>query len=80
MVLPESARFHQMLDYIGWQLLLLFVWDLIVTLVYVYLPHPWLDLPTLPMALLGSALVLFFGFQRMQRSIWFLPTSSCRAA
>lgn len=63
MVLPESARFHQMLGYIGWPLALLFVWDIIVTLAYVYLPHPWLDLPTLPMALLGSALALFLGFR-----------------
>ncbi|SFB04448.1 putative membrane protein [Rhizobium sp. NFR07] len=63
MVLPQSARLHRMLGYIGWPLALLFLWDLAVTLAYVYLPHPWLNLPVLPMSLLGSALALFLGFR-----------------
>lgn len=63
MVLPQSARLHRMLRYIGWPLALFFVWDLIVTLAYVYLPHPWLNLPVLPMSLLGSALALFLSFR-----------------
>jgi len=63
MVLPQSARLHRMLGYIGWPLALLFIWDIVVTLAYVYLPHPGLDLPSLPMSLLGSALALFLGFR-----------------
>lgn len=63
MVLPQSARLHRMLGYIGWPLALLFIWDIAVTLAYVYLPHPWLNLPVLPMSLLGSALALFLGFR-----------------
>jgi ion channel-forming bestrophin family protein len=63
MVLPQSARLHRMLGYIGWPLALLFVWDILVTVAYVYLPHPGLDLPVLPMSLLGSALALFLGFR-----------------
>jgi putative membrane protein len=63
MVLPQSARLHRMLGYIGWPLALLFFWDIVVTLTYVYLPHPWLNLPVLPMSLLGSALALFLGFR-----------------
>ncbi|MBO9134979.1 MULTISPECIES: bestrophin family protein [Rhizobium] len=63
MVLPQSARLHRMLGYIGWPLALLFLWDIAITLAYVYLPHPWLDLPALPMSLLGSALALFLGFR-----------------
>ncbi len=63
MVLPESARFHRMLRYIGWPLALLLVWDIVVTLLYVYVPHPGFELPILPMTLLGSALALFLGFR-----------------
>ena len=63
MVLPESARLPRMLGYIGWPLALLFLWDIVVTLTYVYLPHPWLDLPALPLGLMGSALALFLGFR-----------------
>jgi putative membrane protein len=63
MVLPESARLHRMLRYIGWPLALLFVWDVAVTLAYTYIPHPEFELPSLPMTLLGSALALFLGFR-----------------
>lgn len=63
MVLPESARLPRMLRYIGWPLALLLVWDVLVTLAYVYLPHPEFELPILPMTLLGSALALFLGFR-----------------
>ncbi|WP_427025477.1 bestrophin family protein [Aureimonas ureilytica] len=63
MVLPESASLPRMIRYIGWPLALLFVWDVIVTLAYVYLPHPGFELPVLPMTLLGSALALFLGFR-----------------
>jgi putative membrane protein len=63
MVLPESARLPRMLRYIGWPLVLLLAWDVVVTLAYVYLPHPGFDLPMLPMTLLGSALALFLGFR-----------------
>jgi putative membrane protein len=52
-----------MLGYIGWPLALLLLWDIVVTLTYVYLPHPWLDLPALPLSLMGSALALFLGFR-----------------
>lgn len=63
MVLPESARLHRMIRYAGWPLALLFVWDVAVTLAYVYLPHPGIELPALPLTLLGSALALFLGFR-----------------
>ena len=63
MVLPESARLDRMIHYTGWPLALLFVWDVIVTLAYVYVPHPGFELPSLPMTLLGSALALFLGFR-----------------
>lgn len=52
-----------MLGYIGWPLALLFIWDIAVTVAYVYIPHPGLELPVLPMSLLGSALALFSVFE-----------------
>lgn len=63
MVLPESARLHRMLGYIGWPLALLLVWDIVVTLGYVYSLDVFIELPALPMTLLGSALALFLGFR-----------------
>jgi len=63
MVLPESAKLVRMLRYIGWPLVLLFVWDVVVTLLYVLVPHPEFELPVLPMTLLGSALALFLSFR-----------------
>lgn len=54
---PHPARIVRQV----WKpLTLLFVWDVIVTVTYVYLPF---DAPELPVALFGSALALFLGFR-----------------
>lgn len=87
MVLPQSARLPRMLGYIGWPLALLFIWDIAVTVAYVYLPHPGLDLPELPMTLLGSALALFLGFRNNSayarwweaRTLWGAMVNSSRS-
>lgn len=87
MVLPQSARLHRMLGYIGWPLALLFIWDIAVTVAYVYIPHPGLELPVLPMSLLGSALVLFLGFRNNSayarwweaRTLWGAMVNSSRS-
>jgi putative membrane protein len=76
-----------MLGYIGWPLALLFIWDIAVTIAYVYLPHPGLDLPLLPMSLLGSALALFLGFRNNSaygrwweaRTLWGAMVNSSRS-
>ena len=63
MVLPESARLPRMLLSLARPLDVLLIGDILVTLAYVYLPHPEFELPILPMTLLGSALALFLGFR-----------------
>lgn len=76
-----------MLGYIGWPLALLFIWDIAFTAAYVYLPHPGLELPVLPMSLLGSALVLFLGFRNNSayarwweaRTLWGAMVNSSRS-
>ncbi len=40
-------------------LLLLFAWDVVVVLAFQLAHKPWMDQPTLPYSLIGSALVLF---------------------
>ena len=87
MLMPESAKLPSMLRYIGWPLAFLFLWDVAVTLAYVYQPHPQFDLPVLPMTLLGSALALFLGFRNNNaynrwwegRGLWGLMVNASRS-
>ena len=62
MIVPGRARISQIARYVGRPLALLFVWDVIVTAVYLSTPGT-LSLPTLPMSLFGSALIIYLGFR-----------------
>ncbi|RIY02694.1 hypothetical protein D3218_04890 [Aureimonas flava] len=87
MVMPESAKFANMLRYIGWPLLLLLAWDVAVTVAYTTIPHPEFELPVLPMTLLGSALALFLSFRNNNaynrwweaRGLWGLMVNASRS-
>ena len=63
MILPKEAKLYHTLHYIGWAIVVLFAWDVVVTISYVYLGASWLELPSLPLPLLGTVLVLFLSFR-----------------
>jgi len=63
MIAPKSAHFGHMLLYVGWPLLLLFVWDLLVVIGYTVLNWTWLASKSLPLALYGSAIGVIVGFR-----------------
>ncbi|KAK0341691.1 hypothetical protein LTR94_025356, partial [Friedmanniomyces endolithicus] len=87
MVMPESASLGRMMRYIGWPLAMLLAWDVLVTGLYILLPHPDRLIPTLPMTLLGSALALFIGFRNSAayarwweaRTLWGAMVNSSRS-
>ena len=60
MIVTAAPNFKQVVREIWKPLALLFVWDVIVTIIYVVLPF---RAPSLPLTLLGSALALFLGFR-----------------
>jgi ion channel-forming bestrophin family protein len=60
MIVISHSSFQTILGGIKRQLLVLFVWDVIVTVTYYYLPF---HAPGLPLTLFGSALALILGFR-----------------
>ena len=60
MIIDATPRLRQIVSEVWKPLLLLFVWDVIVTVTYFILPF---RAPSLPLTLFGSALALFLGFR-----------------
>ena len=63
MIVSAQPGLWHPLRYVGWPLAVLFAWDLVVTVSYVVLHLHRLDVPSLPLPLLGSALVVFLAFR-----------------
>lgn len=65
MILPTSSQAQRMLRYLGWPIVIFLVWDVAVVVSYVLLKQHGVEfeLPSLPLPLLGSALVLFVTFR-----------------
>ncbi len=60
MIVTSAPRPARIIREVWKPLLLLFIWDVIVTITYYVLPF---DAPELPVTLFGSALALFLGFR-----------------
>jgi len=84
MILTATPGMNQIIREVWKPLLLLFVWDVCVTLVYYLLPF---DAPELPLTLFGSALALFLGFRSNSayqrwwegRGLWGLMINASRS-
>ncbi|WP_145141835.1 bestrophin family protein [Pseudomonas duriflava] len=50
-------------SYVGWSLFGLFIWDVVVTVDFMLFVDPRMSLPTMPLTLLGSALVVLTSFR-----------------
>lgn len=61
MILPGRIRIVHMLWHMGRPLALLFVWDVIVTLVYIKVRYRF-SFPGLPLSLFGSVLAIYLSF------------------
>ena len=60
MIVTATPRFGQIISEVWKPLVLLFIWDVIVTITYFVLPF---KAPSLPLTIFGSALALFLGFR-----------------
>ena len=68
-------------------LLVLFAWDLVVVLIFQMVHRPWMDQPSLPTSLIGSALVLFLSVRNNAayarwweaRTLWGTVTNNARS-
>jgi putative membrane protein len=62
MIVPGRAHLAQIAVYVGRPLAYLFVWDVAVTIAYLNTPARF-SFPSLPLPLLGSAVVIYLGFR-----------------
>jgi ion channel-forming bestrophin family protein len=62
-ILPGRVRLAQVLVYVGRPLAYLFVWDVVVTIAWFGLLGYRIRFPTLPLPLLGSAIVIYLTFR-----------------
>lgn len=83
MIVTSTPRFANMVREVWKPLTLLFLWDVVVTVTYFYLPF---EAPELPVTLFGSVLALFLGFRSNSayqrwwegRSLWGLMINASR--
>nr|WP_221189802.1 bestrophin family ion channel [Azomonas macrocytogenes] len=73
--------------YVGWSLFWLLLWDIFVTVDYMLVLDPRLSLPSMPLSLLGSALVVLTSFRNSSaynrwweaRTLWGTLTNNSRS-
>lgn len=58
MIIAHQWRLPNVMHYVGLPLLALFVWDVIITVLFVLFGQKWLSVNELPMPIIGSALAL----------------------
>jgi ion channel-forming bestrophin family protein len=63
MIVPDGATLRSMLRSIRRPLAILFTFDMIVAVAYVYGGMTWLSLPHVPLSILGGAIVAILGFR-----------------
>ena len=63
MIVPRTFQFPRMVLQLGWPLVIFLLWDIAVVLSYNWYHVGRLELPPLPLPLVGSALAVFLAFR-----------------
>jgi len=63
MIVPHAPQIRRLIAYVGQPLLLLFLFDGLIVLLYKVAGWQWLSLPHIPLALFGSAIGLIVAFR-----------------
>lgn len=63
MIVPRGPQIQRLLEYVGTPLLLLFLWDGVIMIIYNVVHWHWVAVPHLPLAVLGSAIGLIVAFR-----------------
>lgn len=63
MIVPHAPQLRRLLEYVGMPLLVLFLWDAAIVLMYKVAHWDWLGLPHIPLALFGSSIGLIVAFR-----------------
>ena len=63
MIVPRAPQMKRMVQYVGWPLLWLILWDVLIVLAYKVLHWGWVGSKSIPLALYGSAIGIIVGFR-----------------
>ncbi len=63
MIVPKGPQLSRMLAYVGWPLLALVLWDVLIVVAYKVLHWEWVGSKYIPLALYGSAIGIIVGFR-----------------
>ncbi len=63
MIVPKEAQLGRMLQYVGWPLLALIAWDVVIVVAFKVLHWDWVGSKNVPLALYGSAIGIIVGFR-----------------
>jgi putative membrane protein len=63
MILPVKTNLRTMLKYVGWPLALMFAFDVLVAVVYVYGGWTGIAMPSVPLTIFGGVIGVILGFR-----------------
>ena len=63
MIVPKEPQLRRMVQYVGWPLLALVAWDVIIVVAFKVLHWEWVGSKNVPLALYGSAIGIIVGFR-----------------
>ena len=63
MIVPRGPQLRRMIQYVGFPLLGLVIWDLLIVVAYKVLHWEWVGSKNIPLALYGSAIGIIVGFR-----------------
>lgn len=63
MIVPRGPQLRRMIQYVGFPLLGLVIWDLLIVIAYKVLHWEWVGSKNIPLALYGSAIGIIVGFR-----------------
>ena len=63
MIVPRTPQLRRMIAYVGWPLVALIAWDVVIVLAFKVLHWEWVGSKAVPLALYGSAIGIIVGFR-----------------
>ncbi len=63
MIVPENRKYWHLVQYVGWPLVALAAWDLVIVFAFKVLHWEWVGSPHVPLGLYGSAIGVIVGFR-----------------
>ena len=63
MIVPKEPQLRRMVQYVGWPVLALVAWDVVIVIAFKVMHWEWVGSKNVPLALYGSAIGIIVGFR-----------------